>query len=80
MRIQVAAVRSAEEAKGVSAKLQSQFATDLGGRAPVVDQVSAGNFGVFYRVQVGPFASVRETEGLCAKLKSNGLDCRVVTQ
>lgn len=78
IRIQVAAVRSAEEAKGVSTRLQSQFGQELGGRAPVVDQVSAGNFGMFYRVQVGPYASVRDTEGLCAKLKSGGLDCRVV--
>ena len=78
--IQVAAVRSAQEAQGVTAKLEAQFAAELAGRAPVIDQVSAGNFGMFYRVQVGPFASVRETAGLCAKLKSGGLDCRVVGQ
>ncbi len=78
--IQVAAVRSAQEAQGVTAKLEAQFASELAGRAPVIDQVSAGNFGMFYRVQVGPFASVRETAGLCAKLKSGGLDCRVVGQ
>lgn len=78
VRIQVAAVRSAAEAQGVTARLQQQFARELGGRAPIVDQVSAGNFGNFYRVQVGPFASARETEELCAKLKSGGLDCRIV--
>lgn len=80
VRIQVAAVRTAEEAQGLSAKLQAQFARELGGRAPVVDQVSAGNFGSFYRVQVGPFAATRETEELCEKLKSGGLDCRIVSQ
>jgi hypothetical protein len=76
--VQVAAVRSVQEAQGVSEKLRAQFARELAGRAPVVDQVTAGDFGTFYRVQVGPFASARETEGLCAKLKSGGLDCRVV--
>lgn len=80
VRIQVAAVRTAEEAQGLSAKVQAQFARELGGRAPVVDQVSAGNFGNFYRVQVGPFAATRETEELCEKLKSGGLDCRIVSQ
>ncbi len=80
IRIQVAAVRSAEEAQGVSAKLQAQYGRDLGGRAPVIDQVSAGNFGMFYRVQVGPYATTRDTEGLCAKLRTGGLDCRIVNQ
>ena len=80
VRIQVAAVRTAEEAQGLSAKLQAQYARELGGRIPVVDQVSAGNFGSFYRVQVGPFAPARETEDLCQKFKSGGLDCRFVSQ
>lgn len=80
VRIQVAAVRTAEEAQVLSAKVQGQFARELGGRAPVVDQVSAGNFGNFYRVQVGPFAATRETEELCEKLKTGGLDCRIVSQ
>lgn len=80
VKIQVAAVRTAAEAQGVSAKLQAQFGRELGGRAPVVDQVSAGNFGSFYRVQVGPFAPTRETEALCERLKTGGLDCRLVSQ
>lgn len=80
VRIQVAAVRTAAEAQGVSAKLQAQYARELGGRAPVVDQVSAGNFGSFFRVQVGPFAPTRETQELCEKLKTGGLDCRLVSQ
>lgn len=80
VRIQVAAVRTSEEAQGLSAKLQAQFVRELGGRAPVVDQVAAGNFGNFYRVQVGPFAASRETEELCEKLKLGGLDCRIVSQ
>ena len=73
-------MRTSEEAQGLSAKLQAQFVRELGGRAPVVDQVAAGNFGNFYRVQVGPFAASRETEELCEKLKLGGLDCRIVSQ
>lgn len=78
VQVQVAAVRSAAEAQSVAATLQGKFARELGGRAPVVDQLSAGSLGTIWRVQVGPFASARETEGLCARLKREGLDCRIV--
>lgn len=80
LRVQVAAVRTAAEAQTVTSKLQSEFGRELAGRSPVVDQVSAGNFGSFYRVQVGPYASSKETEELCGKLKAGGLDCRIVGQ
>ena len=80
VQIQVAAVRSAEEAQGVAAKLQSGFAAELAGRTPVIEQTVVGNLGMLYRVQVGPFASARDTESLCARLKGQGMDCRVVGQ
>ncbi len=80
IQVLVAAVRTAQEAQGVASKLQSGFARELGGRAPVVDQTVAGSLGTIYRVQVGPFASARDTEALCAKLKGEGMECRVVPQ
>ncbi len=79
-QVLVAAVRTAQEAQGVASKLQAGFAREMGGRAPVVDQTVAGSLGTIYRVQVGPFASARDTEALCAKLKGEGMECRVVTQ
>jgi cell division septation protein DedD len=77
-QVQVAAVRSAQEAADVAARVQQRFARDLGGRAPVVDQTVIGSMGTIYRVQIGPFASSGETQTLCAKLKGAGMDCRIV--
>ena len=78
--VQVAAVRSAQEAQTVASRLQSGFVRELGGRAPVIDQTTVGSIGTVYRVQVGPYASAQDTQPLCAKLKSQGMDCRVVPQ
>jgi cell division protein FtsN len=36
--------------------------------------------GSFYRVRVGPFATVQETQTVCAKVKGTGFDCLTVTQ
>ena len=73
-------MRSAKEAQGVASRLQTGFARELGGRAPVVDQTTVGTLGTIYRVQVGPFATARDTDALCAKLKGEGMDCRIVPQ
>lgn len=80
VQVQVAAVRSAEEAQNLAARLQTRYGRELGGRAPVVDQTSVGSLGTLYRVQIGPFASARDTEPLCARLKGDGMDCRVIGQ
>ena len=40
----------------------------------------AGQDGLFYRVLVGPFATVQETQAVCAKAKGTGFDCLTVTQ
>ena len=78
-QIQVASTRSAEEARGLATRVQNQFARELGGRAPMVEQSTVGTSSPLYRVSVGPFASVRDTETLCARLKGDGLDCRIST-
>ncbi len=78
-QIQVAATRNAEEARGLATRLQTQFARELGGRAPIVEQSPVGTSGPLYRVSIGPFTSARDTESLCARLKGDGLDCRIST-
>ena len=49
-------------------------------REPEIDQAVLGNMGSFYRVRVGPFATVQETQAVCAKVKGTGFDCLTVTQ
>jgi cell division septation protein DedD len=36
--------------------------------------------GTFYRVRLGPFAAVDESNALCNQLRTKGYDCLVVMQ
>ena len=78
-RIQVAAVKSRDEASAVIAKLQT-----LGGAvasAPsAVDETKFGSMGTFFRVRLGPYASVAATKAPCDALKAGGLDCLVTAK
>ncbi len=80
IRLQVAAVRSREEAERVSAKLKSTPAVQSSAAATEIDETVIGNMGTFYRVRLGPFASAAEPNKLCAALKPQGYDCLVVSQ
>ena len=40
-----------------------------------IQRADLGARGVFYRVQVGPFASARDAGQFCAQLKARGMDC-----
>jgi hypothetical protein len=79
-RVQIATVRTQAEAKVLAERVKREHGTLLASRVPDIDQAVVGNMGSFYRVRVGPFASESESQGVCAKLKSTGLDCLVVTQ
>jgi hypothetical protein len=79
-RVQLAAVRTREEAKALAAKAQRDHAAVLASREPEIDQAVLGNMGSFYRLRFGPYATVQETQAVCAKLKGSGFDCMSVTQ
>lgn len=79
-RLQVAAVRSRDEAGQVVSRLVQQHGSSLGPRQPVIDEAVIGNMGTFYRVRVGPYANAQEPGQLCAALRPQGFDCLVVTQ
>ena len=79
-RVQVAMVRSQDEAMAVATKVKRDYAGALAAREPEIDQAVVGNMGSFYRVRVGPFATQNEGQQACARLKGSGLDCLVVTQ
>ena len=53
-RVQIAAVRSEEEAQKVVRKLQARHGVLLASRSPLIDQAVIGNMGRFYRVRLGP--------------------------
>lgn len=79
-RLQVAAVRSRDEADRVAARLAKEHAFRIGSRRTEIDEAVIGNMGTFYRVRVGPYASATEPNQLCGALRPHGFDCLVVTQ
>jgi hypothetical protein len=79
-RVQLATVRSQAEARALAAKAKQQHASALAAREPEIDQTVLGNMGAFYRVRFGPYATLQETQAVCARLKGSGFDCMSVTQ
>ena len=79
-RVQLATVRTQKEALALAAKAKSSLGGALASREPEIDQAVLGNMGSFYRVRVGPFATVQETQAVCAKANDTGFDCLTVTQ
>ena len=79
-RVQLATVRTQEEARALAAKAKRELGGALAAREPEIDQAVLGNMGAFYRVRVGPFATMQETQAVCAKVKGTGFDCMSVTQ
>jgi tetratricopeptide (TPR) repeat protein len=79
-RLQVAAVRSRQDADAMAARVLEQHGPQLGGRQPEVDEAVIGSMGTFYRVRLGPYANAKEPGQLCGALRADGFDCLVVTQ
>jgi hypothetical protein len=79
-RVQLATVRTQQEAQALALKAKRELADKIAGREPEIDQAVFGNMGAFYRVRVGPFATVQETQAICAQAKGPGFDCLPITQ
>ncbi len=71
--VQIAAVRSRDQAQAVAAKVQRM--ASFKGHDAQIDETVMGNMGTLYRVRLGPFASAAEVNGACPSLRKAGLDC-----
>ena len=78
--VQLAASRSRALARGVYARLQTEYDTLLGRRDPFILRVDLGDRGIFYRVNVAGFATKAAADSFCADLKKRGQDCLVRRQ
>jgi cell division septation protein DedD len=78
--VQLAASRSRALARGVYARLQTEYDDLLGRRDPFILRVDLGNRGIFYRVNVAGFASKAAADSFCVDLKKRGQDCLVRSQ
>lgn len=79
-KLQVAAVRSREEAERLAQTLNGYQPVRDGMVTPEIDEAVIGSMGTFYRVRLGPYADAAEPGQLCKTLKPQGFDCLVVTQ
>ncbi|MCH9807723.1 MAG: SPOR domain-containing protein [Alphaproteobacteria bacterium] len=77
-KLQVAAVRSRDEAERLAGALRQKHAGQIGSRVPDISEKVFGNMGTFYQVNVGPYAKTSETDKVCRVLKADGFDCLVV--
>jgi hypothetical protein len=76
--VQLASELSAAEAHASFWALRAKFQKQLGGREPIVRRTDLGAKGVYYRVMVGPFASMEKAAGMCSTLKAAGCKCLVL--
>lgn len=75
--VQVASQRTESDAMGSWKALQARYPNLLGGYRASVKKADLGERGIYYRAQVGPFASSDQANELCRALKAQGGDCLV---
>ena len=78
-RVQLAAVRAEEDARRAWSILQEQLDPYIGKLQPFFERAETSN-GIFYRLQVGPFAESDEADRLCIELKKQDASCFVVSR
>jgi len=76
-RIQLAAVRGQEDARRAWAGLVERLGPLVADHQPVYERADTVN-GVFYRVQIGPFASEQTADRLCVEVQRRNASCFVV--
>ena len=77
--VQVTSERSESNAQAALLALQAKYPNQLSGRQLIIRRAVLGAKGTYYRVFVGPFASVEEAARWCSKLKAAGGNCIVQT-
>ena len=80
IRIQLAAVKNADEAPAEWSRLQKALGMQLDGLALTVETVDLGTKGIYHRVQAGPFADKAAAAAKCAAIKQLNQDCLVVVR
>jgi hypothetical protein len=77
-RVQIASLRSPEDAQATIAKVKKANGDLLGSLAFDVKRADLADKGIYYRVQVGPLADASAANALCDKLKDRKLGCVIV--
>jgi hypothetical protein len=80
IRIQLAAVKNADEATPEWSRLQKELGSQLDGLVLTVESVDLGTKGIYHRIQAGPFADKAAAAAKCAVIKQMNHDCLVVVR
>ena len=75
--VQVASQRTEADANGSWRALQQKYPNILGSYRASVKKADLGDRGIFFRAQVGPFATRDQANQLCQALHAQGGDCIV---
>lgn len=75
--VQLTSQKTENEAQASYRALQAKYPNVLGSRQPVIKRADLGEKGVYYRAQIGPFASADQANEFCGTLKSAGGQCIV---
>lgn len=75
--VQVSSQKTEADAQASYRALQARYSRVLTGRDPMIRRVDLGDKGIYYRAQVGPFATADQANALCSELKSAGGACIV---
>lgn len=75
--VQLSSQQSEAEAQASFRALQAKYPNVLGSRHPLIRRADLGSKGVYYRAQVGPFATAEDANQLCSSLKAAGGQCIV---
>jgi hypothetical protein len=75
--VQLSSQQSEADAQASFRALQAKYPKVLGSRQPLIRRADLGSKGVYYRAQVGPFATADDANQLCSSLKAAGGQCIV---
>ena len=75
--VQVSAQKTEDEARASYQALQQKYPTVLSGHAANIRRADLGDKGVYYRAQIGPFATADQANTFCGDLKAAGGQCIV---
>ena len=78
MRIQLASLRSPDEARDEWQRLKRDNSDLLGKLTAVAVRADMGERGIYYRVEAGPLTDKAAAAKLCKALKERDLGCSLV--
>jgi hypothetical protein len=78
VRVQLASLRSPDEAREEWTRLKRENADLLGKLTAVAVRADLGDKGIYYKIEVGPLGSKTAASQLCGALHDRDLDCQLV--